>query len=70
MNRFLCAWRCRDADGRLRLWAVGNGMAVPGAPSPTLVGRRWEMSAVEGLLDRAIEGHGAVVGVVGPPGMG
>ena len=35
-----------------------------------LVGRRWEMSAVEGLLDRAIEGHGAVVGVVGPPGIG
>jgi hypothetical protein len=30
-----------------------------------LVGRRWEMSAVEGLLDRAIDGHGSVVGVVG-----
>jgi hypothetical protein len=28
------------------------------------------MSAVEGLLDRAIDGHGAVVGVVGPPGIG
>ena len=36
----------------------------------TLVGRRWEMSAVEGLLDRAIDGHGAVVSVVGPPGIG
>ena len=36
----------------------------------TLVGRRWEMFAVEGLLDRAIEGHGAVVGVAGPPGIG
>jgi class 3 adenylate cyclase len=35
-----------------------------------LVGRRWEMSAVEGLLDRAIDGHGAVVGVVGAPGIG
>jgi class 3 adenylate cyclase len=35
-----------------------------------LVGRRWEMSAVEGLLDRAVEGHGGVVGVVGPPGIG
>src|SRR6478736_8894755 len=35
-----------------------------------LVGRRWEMSAVEGLLDRAIDGHGAVVGVVGSPGLG
>ena len=28
------------------------------------------MSAVEGLLGRAIEGHGAVVGVAGPPGIG
>ena len=28
------------------------------------------MSAVEGLLDRAIEGHGAVVAVVGSPGIG
>src|SRR6201987_3201105 len=36
----------------------------------TLVGRRWEMSAVEGLLDRAIDGHGAVVTVVGSPGIG
>jgi hypothetical protein len=35
-----------------------------------LVGRRWEMSAVGGLLDRAIDGHGAVVGVVGSPGIG
>ena len=35
-----------------------------------LVGRQWEMSAVEGLLDRAIDGGGAVVGVVGPPGIG
>ena len=35
-----------------------------------LVGRRWEMSAVEGVLDRAIDGHGAVVGVVGSPGIG
>jgi class 3 adenylate cyclase len=35
-----------------------------------LVGRRWEMSAVQGLLDGAVNGHGAVVGVVGPPGIG
>lgn len=35
-----------------------------------LVGRRWEKSALEGLLDRAIDGQGAVVGVSGPPGMG
>ena len=35
-----------------------------------LVGRGWEMSAVEGLLSRAVEGRGAVVTVVGSPGMG
>jgi adenylate cyclase len=28
------------------------------------------MSAVEGLLDCAVDGHGAVVGVVEPPGIG
>lgn len=35
-----------------------------------LVGRRWEKSALEGLLDRAIAGQGAVVGISGPPGIG
>jgi predicted ATPase len=28
------------------------------------------MSAVKGLLDRAVDGHGAVVGMVGSPGIG
>jgi class 3 adenylate cyclase len=35
-----------------------------------LVGRRWEMAALEALLQRAIDGHGAVVTVVGSPGIG
>ena len=35
-----------------------------------LVGRHWEMSAVEGLLERAIDGRGGVVGVLGSPGIG
>lgn len=34
------------------------------------MGRRWEIAAVEGLLQRAIEGHGAVVTVVGSPSIG
>jgi class 3 adenylate cyclase len=46
-----------------------RGRPVAGSQS-ALVGRRWELSAVEGLLDRAIDGHGAVVGVVGSPGIG
>jgi class 3 adenylate cyclase len=36
----------------------------------TLVGRRWEMAAVEALMERAIEGHGAVITMVGSPGIG
>jgi class 3 adenylate cyclase len=36
----------------------------------TLVGRRWEISAIEGLLERAIDGHGGVVTEVGSPGIG
>jgi class 3 adenylate cyclase len=53
-----------------RLLGVGEQHRAVGRAESNLVGRRWEMSAVEGLLDRAIEGHGAVVGVVGPPGIG
>jgi class 3 adenylate cyclase len=52
-----------------RLLGMGDGHRAWRAES-TLVGRRWEMSAVEGLLERAIDGHGAVVGVVGSPGIG
>jgi class 3 adenylate cyclase len=53
-----------------RLLVMGERHRAVGRAESTLVGRRWEMSAVEGLLDRAIDGHGAVVGVVGPPGIG
>src|SRR6202044_1028845 len=35
-----------------------------------LVGRHWELSAIEGLFDRAVDGHGAVVTLVGSPGIG
>jgi adenylate cyclase len=41
------------------------------APSDTtLVGRTWEMNAITAILDRSINGGGAVVGLVGPPGIG
>jgi class 3 adenylate cyclase len=36
----------------------------------TLVGRKWEMVAAEALLDRAIDGHGGGLGMVGSPGIG
>lgn len=45
-----------------------HGVVRPG--EARLVGRQWEMSAIEGVLQRAIKGHGAVVGVVGPAGIG
>ena len=63
--------RCRRTGARPS--AVGharNGIVAVGRAESDLVGRRWEMAAVEGLLDRAIDGHGAVVGVVGSPGIG
>ena len=53
-----------------RLLGMGDGPRAARRAESNLVGRRWEMSAVEGLLDRAIDGHGVVVGVVGTPGIG
>jgi class 3 adenylate cyclase len=53
-----------------RLLSIGDQHRAVKRAESNLVGRRWEMSAVEGLLDRAIDGHGAVVDVVGPPGIG
>jgi class 3 adenylate cyclase len=52
-----------------RLLSMGERTAVGRADS-NLVGRRWELSAIESLLDRAAEGHGAVIGLAGPPGIG
>ena len=46
-----------------RLLAMADEPRGAGHAESDLVGRRWEMSAVEGLLGRAIEGHGVVVGV-------
>ena len=53
-----------------RLLGIAERHPTVRRSEPHLVGRRREMSAVERLLDRAIAGHGAVVGVVGSPGVG
>jgi class 3 adenylate cyclase len=53
-----------------RLLRMGDRHRAAGRAESRLVGRRWEMDAVEGLLDRAVDGHGAVVGLTGPPGIG
>ena len=36
----------------------------------TLVGRELEVHTISGLLERAMNGRGSVIGVVGPPGIG
>jgi class 3 adenylate cyclase len=53
-----------------RLLGIGERHRAAWRGESSLVGRRWEMVAVEGLLERAIDGHGGVVGVVGSPGIG
>jgi AAA ATPase domain/Putative zinc-finger len=77
-------WACRDAVSEisdmpallslLDFDQINDGddpIAVrPPSPQPDLVGRQWEMSAVAGLLERALDGHGTVVGVVGSAGIG
>jgi len=53
-----------------QLLDMSEGHRAGGHAESSLVGRRWEMTTVEGLLDRAVDGHGTVVGVVGSPGIG
>jgi class 3 adenylate cyclase len=63
----------KDADEPVparRLLGMGGGPRVARHAESHLVGRRWEMAAVEGLLDRATDGSGAVIGLGGSPGIG
>jgi class 3 adenylate cyclase len=53
-----------------RLLAIQPRQGVIGRPEAALVGRRWEMAALEAMLDRAIGGRGGVITVVGPAGIG
>jgi class 3 adenylate cyclase len=53
-----------------RLLGMRPGHGVVARPEASLVGRRWEMAALDALVDRTIGGHGGVVTVVGPPGIG
>jgi class 3 adenylate cyclase len=53
-----------------RLLGVPEGRDAIGRAESNFVGRRWELSAIESLLDRAVDGHGAVVTLVGSPGIG
>ena len=53
-----------------RLVAIGPRDGRVGRAEASLVGRRWEMAALDAIVDRAIGGRGGVVNVVGPPGIG
>ena len=53
-----------------RLLGIGPRDGRVGRAEATLVGRRWEMAALDAILDRATGGRGGVVNVVGPPGIG
>jgi class 3 adenylate cyclase len=53
-----------------RLVAIGSRDGLVGRAEASLVGRRWEMAALDAIADRMIGGRGGVVNVVGPPGIG
>ncbi|PEG38199.1 cyclase [Mycolicibacterium agri] len=53
-----------------QLLAVKSGHALSDRRLSPLVGRASEMRALADLMEKAISGQGAVVGVVGPPGIG
>src|SRR5271166_4878882 len=61
----------RDEPVRARrLVAIGPRDGLVGRADASLVGRRWEMAALDAMVDRTNGGRGAVVNVVGPPGIG
>ncbi len=65
--------RIKGADDPVRarrLLAISPRHAPLGRVEAALVGRRWEMAALEAIVERAIDGRGGVVNVVGPPGIG
>jgi class 3 adenylate cyclase len=53
-----------------QLMAIGCRDGGVGRVEAGLVGRGWEMAALNALVDRAIDGRGSVANVVGPPGIG
>ncbi|WP_309227673.1 MULTISPECIES: AAA family ATPase [unclassified Mycolicibacterium] len=53
-----------------RLLGVSPGHGAVTRHEASLIGRRREIAALDAALDRAIDGGGSVVTVVGPPGVG
>ena len=55
---------------RARRLVATRSNGVGGRTEGSLIGRRWEMAALDAIIDRAIAGRGAVMNVVGSPGIG
>jgi class 3 adenylate cyclase len=53
-----------------RLLGIATRDGSVGRAEVSLVGRHWEMAALDAVLHRAIGGRGGVVNVIGPPGIG
>ena len=53
-----------------RLMAISPRDGLAGRTESRLVGRRWEMATLDAMTNQAIGGHGGLVNVVGPPGIG
>lgn len=65
--------RIKGADEPVRarrLMAISPRDGLIGRAEVGLVGRRWEIAALDAMVDRTIGGHGGVVNVVGPAGIG
>jgi class 3 adenylate cyclase len=65
--------RIKGADEPVRvrrLVAISRREGHVGRAEAGLVGRRWEMAALDAMVERTIGGRGGVVTVVGPPGIG
>jgi class 3 adenylate cyclase len=53
-----------------RLIAIRPRDGLVGRAEASLVGRRWEMAALDAIVERSVGGRGGVVNVEGPPGIG
>jgi class 3 adenylate cyclase len=65
--------RIKGADEPVRarrLLGIGPRQGLVGRAEASLVGRRWEMAALDAMVNRTIGGRGGVANVVGPPGIG
>lgn len=60
----------RDPVPARRLERVDTNRHPAARPDSKFVGRKWEVGAMEGLIDRSIGGQGSVACIVGSPGIG